>query len=159
MILTPVPVGLILCDYVLVEEGSKKVSIIGSFRDVNVERFPAVLPPFFVYAELTDGLGSGIMEFGLSSTTPATCVLERCFPMTTSESANNPAPEQPSGGEVFTHDLYSIDLFQDVVGDTTVRPLRPEIRQQIRPKPELVLQSLRKKPKAHEMTRRASGPR
>jgi hypothetical protein len=34
MILTPIPVGLILCDFVLVEQGTKKVSLIGSFREV-----------------------------------------------------------------------------------------------------------------------------
>jgi hypothetical protein len=63
---TPIPVGLILCDHVLVEQGTKKISIIGSFRRVDVEQFPAKLPPFFLYAELTDGLGSGIMESVLS---------------------------------------------------------------------------------------------
>jgi hypothetical protein len=64
--------------------------------------------------------------------------------MSTSGSENNPNPEHPSQEKVFTHDLYSTDLFQDVVGDTTVRPLRPEIREQIRPRPELVLQMQRK---------------
>jgi hypothetical protein len=57
------------------------------------------------------------------------------------QSANNPTPEKSSEGQVFTHDLNSIDLFEEVVGDTTVRPLRPEIRQQIRPRPELPLQT------------------
>jgi hypothetical protein len=66
MILTPTPVGLTLCDHVLVEQGTKKVSLIGSFWEVGVERFPAVLPPFFVYAALTDGLGSGTLELVLS---------------------------------------------------------------------------------------------
>jgi hypothetical protein len=73
--------------------------------------------------------------------------------MSTSGSANNPTPEQFSEGQIFTHDMDSIDLFQDVVGDTTVRPLRPEIREQIRPKPELVLKKLSKeKPETRETT-------
>jgi hypothetical protein len=52
--------------------------------------------------------------------------------MSASDSANNPAPEKPSERKVFTHDLNSIDLYVEAVGDTTVRPLRPEIRRQIR---------------------------
>src|SRR5260370_37773990 len=66
MIVSPTPVGLILCDYVLVEQGTKKVSLIGSFREVGVEQFPAILPPFYAYAALTDGLGSGTLELVLS---------------------------------------------------------------------------------------------
>ena len=60
--------------------------------------------------------------------------------MSASRSADDSTPEQPSEGRAFTHDLHSIDLSQEVVGDTTVRRLRPELRQQIRPKPELLLQ-------------------
>lgn len=55
-----------MCDYVLVEQGTNKVSLIGSFRELSVDRFPAVLPPFFIYAALTDGLGTGTLELVLS---------------------------------------------------------------------------------------------
>jgi hypothetical protein len=67
MIPTPTAVGLILCDYFLVEDGTNKVSFIGCFRDLTVETFPAVLPPFFVCTSLTDGAGTGIMELTLSN--------------------------------------------------------------------------------------------
>lgn len=56
-------------------------------------------------------------------------------------SASNPTPERPSEQRVITHDLHSVHLSEDVVGDTTIRPLRPELRQQIRPRPELLLRT------------------
>jgi hypothetical protein len=66
MIPTPTPIGLFLCDYVLVEEGTKKISLIGTFEEAHPASFPAVLPPFFVYAALTDGVGRGTLELVFS---------------------------------------------------------------------------------------------
>ena len=66
MVPTPGALGLIVCDYVLVEEGTRKVSLIGSFRELALDRFPVVLPPFSVYALLSDGSGSGILDLILS---------------------------------------------------------------------------------------------
>jgi hypothetical protein len=54
--------------------------------------------------------------------------------------ANN--PEHRYEARVVTTDLHSVHLFEDVVGDTTVRPLRPELRALIRPRPELWLRTL-----------------
>src|SRR5689334_5976929 len=48
MIPTPVALGLTLCDYVLVEQGTKKVSYIRSFRRLRASGFPVVMSPFFV---------------------------------------------------------------------------------------------------------------
>jgi hypothetical protein len=189
---TPIPVGLVLCDYVLVEQTTRKVSLIGSFWEVGMRRFPEILPPFFVYAALTDGQGTGTLELvvsrletdeevftyrrpitfpdhgrvacafastelldpsfgslsipsvgGRGSGGPATIasVFERRSPMSESEPTNNPTPRESDEQQAFTHDLNSMDLFEDVVGDTTVRPLRPGLREQIRPKPELLRQT------------------
>ena len=66
MVSPPVAVGLTLCDYVLVEERTRKVSLIGSFTGIGVLSFPAVVPPFSVFAVLTDGLGNGTIELGVS---------------------------------------------------------------------------------------------
>jgi hypothetical protein len=58
----PVVLGLSLCDYVIVEERTKKVSLIGTFTGLAVADFPAHVPPFSAFAVLTDGLGSATME-------------------------------------------------------------------------------------------------
>lgn len=58
----PIVVGLTLCDQVIVEERTQKVSIIGSFTGLGATAFPAHVPPFSVMAVLTDGLGNGRIE-------------------------------------------------------------------------------------------------
>jgi hypothetical protein len=62
MVPCPVVVGLTLCDYVIVEERTKKVSLVGSFTGIAVERFPAVVPAFSLFAVVTDGIGTGTVE-------------------------------------------------------------------------------------------------
>src|SRR5207248_6172022 len=61
----PVVLGLTLCDYVIVEERTKKVSLIGTFTGLSVPQFPGQALPFSVFAVLTDGLGSGTIELGI----------------------------------------------------------------------------------------------
>jgi hypothetical protein len=61
--------------------------------------------------------------------------------MNASQPENHPTPGQPPEEQVFTHALNSIDLFEEVVGDTTVRPLRPSIRRQIRLRQEPPVQA------------------
>jgi hypothetical protein len=51
-----------LCDYVIVEERTKKVSLIGGFTGMRVNDFPSTPSPFSVYAALTDGLGDVTIE-------------------------------------------------------------------------------------------------
>src|SRR5437762_14205083 len=58
----PVVLGLTLCDYVIVEERTKKVSLIGTFTGLGVPDFPAQASPFSVFTVLTDGLGSATIE-------------------------------------------------------------------------------------------------
>ncbi len=58
----PIVVGLSLCDHVIVEERTKKVSLIGTFTGLGAPEFPAHVPPFSVFAVLTDGQGSATME-------------------------------------------------------------------------------------------------
>jgi hypothetical protein len=59
---TPVALGLTLCDYVIVEERTKKISTIGSFSSLKVRQFPTIPQPFCVLATLTDSVGDGIMD-------------------------------------------------------------------------------------------------
>lgn len=58
----PVAVGLALCDYVIQEEGTKKVSPIGIFTGMGVERFPSDPQPFTAFATLTDGVGDARIQ-------------------------------------------------------------------------------------------------
>jgi hypothetical protein len=58
----PVAVGMALCDYVIIEQETKKVSLIGNFTRAKVREFPGPPDPFSVYAVLTDGLGDVTIE-------------------------------------------------------------------------------------------------
>lgn len=58
MIQTPRPLGLLICDQVLFEEGTGKPILVGCFGALRVKSFPAA-PRFDVFATLTDGLGAG----------------------------------------------------------------------------------------------------
>jgi hypothetical protein len=57
MVPPPLVLGLTLCDYVIVEERTRKVSLIGCLTAITAERFPAAYGPLHVFATLTDGLG------------------------------------------------------------------------------------------------------
>jgi len=57
MIPPPVALGLMLCDQVIVEEGTRKVSHIGGFNSLRGREFPFDPLPFCVLATLTDGQG------------------------------------------------------------------------------------------------------
>lgn len=58
MIPLPLGLGLTLCDYVLIEEGTRKISLIGGLRWLTADSFPYVPPAFFAHAALIDGLGN-----------------------------------------------------------------------------------------------------
>lgn len=57
MISLPTAVTLILCDYVIVEAKTQKVSLIGTFTNLAVRQFPGRANPFSAHAVLTDGFG------------------------------------------------------------------------------------------------------
>jgi hypothetical protein len=57
MLQRPTVVGLLLCEKLIVEEGTKNLSIINSFSRHRVAQFPAMPFPFTVFALLTNGLG------------------------------------------------------------------------------------------------------
>jgi hypothetical protein len=67
MVPVPLALGLTLCDYVLVEEGTKKVTLVGSFTGVRAGSFPHIPLPFCVYAPLTGGLGEGTLELTVTN--------------------------------------------------------------------------------------------
>jgi hypothetical protein len=52
----PVLVGLLLADRVITEDNQKK-AIIGTFTQFSVRQVPAGLPPWFIYAAVTNVAG------------------------------------------------------------------------------------------------------
>jgi hypothetical protein len=66
MVPKPIALALFLCDYVIVEERTKKISLIGNFTGVAADRFPTILPPFSIFAVLTDGIGDATIEIGVA---------------------------------------------------------------------------------------------
>jgi hypothetical protein len=65
MVPTPVALGLVLCDAVIVEEKTKKVSLIGTFTRIKATDFPATPLPFSVFAVLTDGHGDATIRLSV----------------------------------------------------------------------------------------------
>jgi len=50
----PVAISIVLSDFVICEQGTGKNSLIGCFHNYNFHRFPAMPPPFFITATLTN---------------------------------------------------------------------------------------------------------
>ena len=62
MVPTPIALGLTLCERVMVEEGTRQVSLIGTFNGLRRTAFPFVPPPFYVFATLTGSAGNAEIE-------------------------------------------------------------------------------------------------
>ena len=62
MIPPPIALGLTLCDYILLEAGTGKVSLIGTFSGIRGVRFPLIPAPFCIFASLTGGAGDATVE-------------------------------------------------------------------------------------------------
>jgi hypothetical protein len=69
MVPNPSAIGLTLCDYVIIEERSRKASTIGSFSALKCTSFPALAKPFCVFATLTDGEGDASVELTVTELT------------------------------------------------------------------------------------------
>jgi hypothetical protein len=66
MIPRPTPVCLSLCDSVIVEEGTRKISLINSFSTIRLSQFPKAPQPFCVFSTLTDAQGEGMVELSVT---------------------------------------------------------------------------------------------
>ncbi|HXV28004.1 MAG TPA: hypothetical protein VD913_03470 [bacterium] len=58
--MTPIPKtnAMLVCDYVLTEQGSNKKSLIGIFENIQAAKFPCVHHSLSVYIKLTEAQGS-----------------------------------------------------------------------------------------------------
>ena len=59
---TPVAIGLLLCEQVIIEEHTRNITPVNCFTRRTVERFPSETLPFVVFAILADGLGDMRLE-------------------------------------------------------------------------------------------------
>ncbi len=60
----PVFVALLIADRVITEDNQKK-GIIGTFTQFTVRQFPAALPPWFIYAAVTNLVGEHTFSLNL----------------------------------------------------------------------------------------------
>ncbi|MCW8130909.1 MAG: hypothetical protein KIS92_11200 [Planctomycetota bacterium] len=54
----PILHSLILCDYVIKDVATGKLSLIGIFNGLYAHRFPCTHPMLYIYVALTDGRGN-----------------------------------------------------------------------------------------------------
>jgi hypothetical protein len=66
MTANPIAIGMTICDYVIIEEGTEKVSLIGILTKWVAKQFPWTPPQFFVHVALTDGLGEVTIDLVVS---------------------------------------------------------------------------------------------
>jgi len=60
----PVCILIVLSDWVVCEQGTRKNSLIGSFHNFNSPRFPFPTPPFFITVAITN-LDPEVKEYNL----------------------------------------------------------------------------------------------
>lgn len=62
--MTPAPIsqGLMLCERVIVEDGTGMPSCIGVFTVFDCDEFPVMVPPFYVFSPLTNAVGRCTMS-------------------------------------------------------------------------------------------------
>lgn len=58
----PVAIGLLLCEQLIVEEGTRNATLVNCFTQKTGEIFPWPSPPFTVAAWLTNGEGEVLLE-------------------------------------------------------------------------------------------------
>jgi hypothetical protein len=62
----PIVLGLTICEKVIIEEGTKNVTLVSTFTKFTVEEFPSRSHRVAVYTVLTDGLGDATMDLWLA---------------------------------------------------------------------------------------------
>src|SRR5437762_9580561 len=55
---TPVAISVFLCERVIVEEGTRNITLVNCFRERRVNQFPSEVVQFSLFALLTDGMGT-----------------------------------------------------------------------------------------------------
>jgi hypothetical protein len=66
MLPAPMAIGLTLCHYAAVEEGTRDVTLAGCFLTLRARAFPFRSAPFWVFASLVGGQGEGTVELAIT---------------------------------------------------------------------------------------------
>jgi hypothetical protein len=66
MVPKPIALGLTLCEKVIVEEGTKNVTLVNIFTKMYVEEFPSPPQRFAAFAMLKGGQGDGIIQIAIT---------------------------------------------------------------------------------------------
>ncbi len=79
----PLPVvrGLTICEKVIVEEGTKNVTLVSTFTKLVVGEFPSPPQRFAVYTVLTEGEGAGTIDLVVTQLETSEKVFEGSLPV------------------------------------------------------------------------------
>lgn len=76
MAVQPILLALVLCDTVIREQGTNKVSLIGTFNSLSAATFPCIHGTFWVYIAITEGRGRYSTKLRITSLTTGNVVFE-----------------------------------------------------------------------------------
>src|SRR4051794_33969741 len=65
MVRPPLVLGMMLCENVVMDEETLKVSVFGAFSGLGLESFPGIHAPFCAFAALTAGKGEATFRLGI----------------------------------------------------------------------------------------------
>src|SRR4051794_1231891 len=66
MIPTPLSIGLTLCNSIIIEEGTRNLTLVGSFQGFRADEFPFTPSPFYAVTALVGGHGEGELELAVT---------------------------------------------------------------------------------------------
>jgi hypothetical protein len=66
MVPPPLSIGLTFCHSIIIEEGTRNLTLIGSFFDFYADDFPFTPDPFYVVTSLVGGHGEGELELTIT---------------------------------------------------------------------------------------------
>ena len=66
MVPTPLSIGLTFCHSIIIEEGTRNLTLVGTFFGFRAVEFPFTPAPFQVIASLVGGHGEGELELAVT---------------------------------------------------------------------------------------------
>lgn len=72
----PILLALVLCDTIIREQGTNKLSLIGTFNSLSSATFPCVHGTFWVYIAITEGRGRHTSKLRITSLTSGDVIFE-----------------------------------------------------------------------------------
>jgi hypothetical protein len=81
MVPPPVVLGLSICEKVIVEEGTRNVTLVSTFTKLVVGEFPSPSQKFAVYTVLTEGEGEGTIDLVVTQLETSEKVFEGSLPV------------------------------------------------------------------------------